>query len=92
MAEAEKEDLAVKAVADYETKIEEAGENAENIEDAEKRAEVLSRIEAATSVHVDVLNEVKLQVPASARAAIEGAIDASLKGRESATDAGDESE
>jgi hypothetical protein len=84
MAEMNKEDLAVKAVSDYESKMEEAEENAANIEDEEKRAEVLSRIEAATSVHVDVLNEVKLQVPAQARAAIEAAIDASLKGGESA--------
>lgn len=92
MAETNKADLAVKAVAEYESKIEEAEENAADIEDEEKREEVQDRIEAATSAHIDVLNEVKLQVPASARAAIEGAIDASMKGRESATAADDESE
>ncbi|MEM2140772.1 MAG: DUF5667 domain-containing protein [Nitrososphaera sp.] len=92
MADMDKDDLAVKAVADYEAKIEEAHENAADIEDAEKRAEVTDRIEAATSAHIDVLNEVKLKVPASARAAIEGAIDASMKGGESATDEDDESE
>jgi len=92
MAEMNKPDLAVQAVAEYEAKIEEAEENAADIEDEEKREEVSNRIETATSVHIDVLNEIKLQVPASARAAIEGAIDASMKGRESATNRDDESE
>lgn len=92
MAEANKADLAVQAVAQYESKMEEAEENAANIEDEERREEVLSRIEAATSVHVDVLNEVKLQVPAQARAAIEAAIDSSLKGGESAVNEDNESE
>jgi hypothetical protein len=92
MAEMDKPDLAVQAVAEYESKMEEAEENAADIEDEEKREEVRNRIEAATSAHIDVLNEVKLQVPSSARAAIEGAIDASMKGRTSATNGDDESE
>jgi hypothetical protein len=92
MAETGKNDLAVKAVSEYEARIEEAHENAAEIEDSEKRAEVRNRIEAATSVHIDVLNEVKLQVPASARAAIEGAIDASMKSGENAEDEDDGSE
>ena len=92
MAEMDKDDLAVKAVAEYESRIEEAEENAAEIEDEEKREEVSNRIEAATSSHIDVLNGVKLQVPSSARAAIEGAIDASMKGRASATSEDDKSE
>lgn len=92
MAEMNKEDLATKAVAEYESKIEEAEENAAEIEDTEKREEVSNRIEAATSVHIDVLNEVKLKVPASARAGIESAIEASMKGGANATNGDDGSE
>lgn len=92
MAEMNKGDLAAQAAENYKSKMEEAKENAANIEDTVNREAVLARIDAATSTHIDILNEVKLKVPASAMAAIEGAIDASLKVNENATKANDESE
>lgn len=60
MAEMNKGDLAAQAVADYKSKMEEAQENAADIEDTEKREAALTRIDAATSVHIDILNEIKL--------------------------------